>query len=125
MQQDYENAFPQKSPIRGLLIPDDLAQPCSVISVDVKDYRNIGKVVGGYIELVSLGDSSVHGYVDEDGKLKRRSRNIRTTTIYILNYMDVIAGPLIIFGTNGDMEDDVPEGYIETVEAIIVQKVIR
>lgn len=72
---------PGKAP-RSLVIPNDL--------------KTLQDLVGGYIETVRVADSAVL-IMNEEGKLRGLAPNFFLGAIE-----DVIVGPVVIAGTNGD-----------------------
>lgn len=82
-------------------------------------------VVGGNIEGIYPRDSEKfgdwHGYVDEDGKFKALDVNVVATRFAgMLGWMgygmDVLCGPVILLGTDGPEEADLPQPVIDAAE---------
>ena len=93
--------------MRAVLVPVD--GPPEIIDVEPGD---IGpRVLGGWLEIVLLKGwpgEMVHAYIDEEGKLKGLPVNQLATDLAHVPG-DVIAGPMVILGSDGPEEADVPE----------------
>jgi hypothetical protein len=99
--------------MRAIVVP--VKGPIEVVEIE-KNSDDIREVVGGWIEMVQLIDwphSVVHAYINEDGKFKKLPHNIRATQMASLFPGDFIAGNMIILGTKGPEETDVPDHVLE------------
>lgn len=86
--------------MRALKIPADNGAPMEIVDIDVRDYREAVKAIGGgaqYIERVVIGDGTAHRIcrrfedmvmiVDEEGALEetgngRQPHNLRASYLY-------------------------------------------
>ena len=71
------------------------------------------QIVGGYIEPVTI-DEGVVMLVDEEGKLKGREPNFFFGAI-----ADLILGPVLIVGAQGDEFVSLPEDKANEIERIL------
>lgn len=71
------------------------------------------QIVGGYIETVRISDGAIL-IVNEEGKLKGLEPNFFFGAIG-----DVIVGPVLIVGENGDEFADLPEDEAEEISRIL------
>jgi Domain of unknown function (DUF3846) len=68
-------------------------------------------LVGGYIEVLRTHDGR-YLIVDEEGKLKRKARNVKATILYLHGAMDAVVGTALVVDTKleldgpDDEEDD-------------------
>lgn len=76
----------------------------------VPSLENLQKTVGGYIEQVNLGDGLVM-ICNEEGKLRGMEPSFQIADG--LGVTDVIVGPVIIAGVDGEDLGDIPITYHE------------
>lgn len=100
--------------VRAIHVPD--VGDVEVIDI-VPEFKFIGKILGGWLECVTL-DNDVHAYCDEEGKIKGIRPNIRATVLAVaLGWRsdDVLCGPVVFLGGTPDGEEaDVPAQAIAT-----------
>lgn len=91
--------------LRFVVIPAAAEEPIAELVVEDQDavYDAVKRAVGGWLEMVMLGDAAAL-YIDEEGKLKRLAVNRRATELSHRSptpvmAWDVICGDVVVVGT--------------------------
>jgi hypothetical protein len=89
--------------------------------IECNSLEDLQAAVGGLIEAVQL-TPEVHGWVNEEGKLTGLPVNDVATHLFRRAYpgtRDVIAGSMVLMGTNDETGDDVdlPQEWFDALDA--------
>lgn len=107
---------------KGLLINED----GTTEFVEYTDYKDLQKIVNGWIEGIHIGDNGF-AYVDEEGKLKNKPINRLATRVwhesarkFNMTINDFIVGKMILTGPNDDDGNDtsITDDLVEFVESL-------
>lgn len=98
--------------VKALLVPADSLEPGQVIEVEPDQ---IPDHIGGWLEPIHFAEHG-HCYVDEEGKLKRRTYNARATALAcylgwlpgIVRRESLVGPALFLASTPSGDEADVP-----------------
>ena len=116
--------------VRTLVIrPDGRAS----IERHVPDLDSMKALVGGWLEIItpSSGAGTWHAYVDEEGKLKNSPINHAANLVLTrlgwqgLAVGDFVVGTVVILGTDGTEESDVPEEVLAVVKSLYAPTSVR
>lgn len=83
-------------------------------AIEVGDYEDLQKLIGGYFQLVPI-DDSLTLYCDEEGKIKDLYPNV--TWVEKGKIIDVLVGPLVLFGPVDD-EGEHTDATEETIKLL-------
>jgi hypothetical protein len=83
--------------VEVLFIPCDLSMGMEVRMIEHKRLEDMQRLVGGYIQLLSLLEPAAQMYINEDGKVYRLPVNDRATTI-LWGHNPVYAGRDFVVG---------------------------
>lgn len=88
-----------------------------VVEKDWEAKNAIHDALGGWLEALPMGPNA-HAFIDEDGKFKELPYNDLATKLCFalqigLRPDDCIVGTMIVFGTKGSDEADVPEEVVQ------------
>jgi len=93
-----------------------------VENINYNDYKDLQKIVGGYIEGIYIGDG--FAYIDEEGKLKGKEINQLATKIWHeaaaknkIKINDFIVGKMVLTGPANDegMDTDIKQSTIDEI----------
>lgn len=89
--------------IQIITVPAETSTPVATID-SPGDLDALQEAVGGWIEAVGVGNIAI--YLDEEGKLKGRSINVRATKLAhrmkVIHPTDCIVGDAVVTGFNDD-----------------------
>jgi uncharacterized protein DUF3846 len=103
---------------RALVIPTDKAAEVWYVrpTLDV-----LTGILDGPLEAVEI-TANAHLYCHEEGKIKRQEANLTATKLWNgarqSDGHDILAGTVIVLGTEGSEEADCPQWIIDTVELL-------
>lgn len=114
--------MPTTKKVRALIIHGDGNAEVKAVNPDA---RVLQSTVGGWLEGIYPSDQHTgdwHGYVDEEGKLKAYAINVAATAFcgdigWSGRGADVLCGTVILLGTDGPDETDVPTEVVEEARA--------
>jgi hypothetical protein len=98
--------------MKALVIPAVLNEQVRVDDIDGDDVGTLQRIVGGYIEGLSVPDHDAHAYVNEDGRRLALPLNVRASDLL----HKTVVGDVVVLG-NGRIpdEDDVPDSVLADV----------
>lgn len=93
---------------KGLIVRTDFTKDY----IDINDYKDIQKVVGGFIESINFGENQFFCYANEEAKLLGLEPNELATSLWydsgqVILLGDCIAGDVVFFGGIDDEGNDI------------------
>lgn len=91
--------------------PDGLVHGIDLGENGNEEYDALSKAIGGFLQMVPLGDSDLLIWCDDEGKLKSLEYNEKATKVWTRYWgqTDVMVGPCVITG-GVDWDSDCSKG---------------